>query len=92
MLVMAINQRRDGRLANHVEASPNQGEVLLGEVDNTRRFRDAAIEPWLYGMPVRRDHIGRLRRHQRADVVGDERSQPSCFPVGSRQGAKWSCW
>ena len=45
MLVMAINQRWDGRLANQVQAPPNQGEIFFGEVDNTRRFRDAAIEP-----------------------------------------------
>ncbi len=38
MLVMAIDQRWDGRLANHVQASANQGEILLGEVDNTRQI------------------------------------------------------
>src|SRR6476620_5758818 len=57
MLVMAISERWDGRLANHIQAPPNQREVLLGEVDDTRGFRDAAIEPGLYGMPVRRDNI-----------------------------------
>src|SRR4029077_7887487 len=36
MLVMAIHERWDGRLANHIQAPPNQREVLLGEVDNTR--------------------------------------------------------
>ena len=69
MLIVAIDQRRDRRLAHHVDASPNQRIIRLGEVDNPRRLRDAAIEPWLHGMAVRGCHIGRLCRHQRADVI-----------------------
>ena len=79
MLGMAIDQRWDGRLANNVEASANQREILLGEVDDTRQFWDAAIEPWLDGMAVGRDHVGRLRRHQRTDMVGDEQKSAIGF-------------
>ena len=73
MLLMAIDQRRAWVPANHVEASAHQRKILLGEVNNAWRFWDAAIEPRLDGMAVRRGHIDRLRRHQRTDVVGDER-------------------
>ena len=79
MLLMAIDQRRAWVSANHVEAAANQREVLFSEVDNARRFWDAAIEPRLDGMPIRGDHVGRLRRHQPTDVVGDERVSDRVF-------------
>src|ERR1700678_676999 len=41
MLLVSVDQRRNRRLADDVEASANQWEILLREVDNTRRFRDA---------------------------------------------------
>ena len=85
MLLMAIDQRRAWVSANHVEAAANQREVLFSEVDNTWRFWDAAIEPRLDGMPVRRDYVGRLRRHQRTDVIGDERVRDRVFRLGADQ-------
>ena len=69
----AINQCRDRRLGNYVNPSTNEREVVFGEVDDPRRTGDAAVEPRLDRMPVRRDDIDRLRRHQSADMVGDER-------------------
>src|SRR5689334_25175493 len=73
VLGVTIDQRRDGRLAYHVDATSNQGEVVFGEVDDPRRVWNTAIEPRLYRMTIRGRHVDRARRHQRTDVIRDER-------------------
>ena len=82
MLLMAIDKGWYGRLANNVEASANQRKILLGEVDDTRRSRDAAIEPRLDGMAVQDPtSIGCGAISAR---MSSRRASPRlCFPVGA---------
>src|SRR5262245_2098320 len=71
MLAMAIDERRHRDAIDYVDASADQGKSFAGEIDDARRLRNAPAEPWLDGVAVGRADVGRLRRHQGAQVTGD---------------------
>ena len=53
MPAAAVDQRRQRRAADHVDAAADQRETFSGEIDDARRLGNASIEPGLHGVLIR---------------------------------------
>jgi len=71
VLATTIDQGRNGRAPDHVNATADQRRALLAELYDPRRFGHAPAELRLDGVAIRRNHIYGLRGHERAQMTCD---------------------
>src|SRR5436305_7510130 len=71
VLVVLIDERRDGPAVEIIETATGQREVRRGEILDRRREVELAVEPRLYGVAILGRDILQMARLQGADMTGD---------------------